>query len=459
MKKLKMILAVLILFAASVQMGAQAPKYVFYMIGDGMGINHVYAAQTYNKTMGQPDINFWNFPVRSYVTSYSANSLVTDSSAAGTALASGVKINNNALGIDPEGNKPVTIAEYAKAKGVGAGVVTTAGVNHATPAAFYAHTPSRNQYNEIADQLIASKIDFAGGSTILSSKGATPQDHVDKARQAGINVFCGRDEYKSVKGERVIYLSDNIQRGDLPSAIDQKEGDMKLADFTSAAIDYLYGNFRGKGFFLMVEGGSVDHGGHSNDAATTIHEVIDFAESVELALAFYRQHPNETLIVITSDHETGGFTMGSGLYAMKPEVLASQKLSKEALSAKIADLRRSKNDNVSWNDIKELFKAELGFWDTIPVSKRQEMAFTEVYKTTILDNSAVMDENLYSKNDMLTKAAIDFVNRSAMVTYSFGSHSGAPVPVFAIGAKAENFKDCRDNTDLPKTILKITRWK
>ena len=144
---------------------------------------------------------------------------------------------------------------------------------------------------------------------------------------------------------------------------------------------------------------------------------------------------------------------------MKPEVLASQKLSKEALSAKIADLRRSKNDNVSWNDIKELFKAELGFWDTIPVSKRQEMTFTEVYKTTILDNSAVMDENLYSKNDMLTKAAIDFVNRSAMVTYSFGSHSGAPVPVFAIGAKAESFKDCRDNTDLPKTILKITRWK
>ena len=198
---------------------------------------------------------------------------------------------------------------------------------------------------------------------------------------------------------------------------------------------------------------------NSNDAATAVHEVIDFAESVELALAFYRQHPNETLIVITADHETGGLTMGSGQYAMKPEVLASQKISKEALAAKIADLRRSKKDNVSWNDIKELFKAELGFWDTIPVSKRQEMIFTDVYKTTILDNSATMDENLYSRNDMLTKAAIDFVNKSAMTTFSFGSHSGAPVPVFAIGAKADSFKDCRDNTDLPKTILKVTRWK
>lgn len=459
MKKFKFIFAAVLFFAASLQTGAQTPKYVFYMIGDGMGVNHVYATQAFSKATGQPDLNFWNFPVRSYVTSYSANSLVTDSSAAGTALATGVKINNNAVGIDPDGNATTTIAEYAKVKGIGTGLVTTAGVNHATPAAFYAHTPSRNQYNEIANQLIASKIDFAGGSTILSSKGATPQEHVDKARQAGINVFCGRDEYKSVKGERVIYLSDDIRRGDLICALDRKEGDMKLADFTSAAIDYLYGNFRSKGFFLMVEGGSIDHGGHSNDAATAVHEVIDFAESVELALAFYRQHPNETLIVITADHETGGLTMGSGQYAMKPEVLASQKISKEALAAKIADLRRSKKDNVSWNDIKELFKAELGFWDTIPVSKRQEMIFTDVYKTTILDNSATMDENLYSRNDMLTKAAIDFVNKSAMTTFSFGSHSGAPVPVFAIGAKADSFKDCRDNTDLPKTILKVTRWK
>lgn len=459
MKKIKTILAAVMVFAASVQLGAQTPKYVFYMIGDGMGINQVYAAQAYSRAMGQSDLNFWNFPVRSYVTSYSASSLVTDSSAAGTALATGVKIKNSALGIDPEGNKPVTIAEYAKAKGIGAGVVTTVGINHATPASFYAHTPSRNQYNDIAEQLIASKIDFAGGSTFLTSKGATPQDLVEKARQAGINVFCGRDEYKSVKGKRVIYLSDVLNRSDLPYALDRKEDDMELADFTSAAIDYLYSNFRNKGFFLMVEGGSIDHACHSDDAATAVHEVIDFTKSIELALNFYRQHPNETLIVITADHETGGFTMGSGSYEMKPEVLASQKISKDALAAKIADLRRSKNDNVSWNDIKELFKAELGFWDTIPVSKRQEMVFTDVYKTTILDNSAVMDENLYSKNDLLTKAAIDYVAKAAMITFSFGSHSGTPVPMFAIGAKADSFRDCHDNTDLPKTILKVTRWK
>lgn len=458
MKKFKFFLAAVLLFSVSATLGAQTPKYVFYMIGDGMGINQVYAAQAFNKSFGNGDVNMWTFPVRSYITTFSANSLVTDSSAAGTALASGVKINNNALGVDPDGNFPTTVAEYAKTKGFGAGVVTSVGVNHATPGAFYGHSASRNSYTEIAEQLIASKIDFAAGATFLTSRGTTPEQLIDKAREAGINVFCGKDEYKPVKGERVIYLSNDLKASALPYAIDHKEGDTELADFTGAAIDYLYSNYR-KGFFLMVEGGKIDSACHANDAASTVQEVLDFAKSIDLALDFYRQHPNETLIIVTADHETGGFTMGSGQYALMPQVLASQKLSKDALGVKIAELRRSKNDNVSWNEVKELFKAELGLWDTIPVSKRQEAEFTGVYKTTILDNSAAMDENLYSRNDFLTKTAVDYVNRSAMTTFSFGSHSGTPVPLFVIGVKAESFKDCRDNTDVPKTILKLTRWK
>ena len=436
------------------QAGAQTPKYVIYMIGDGMGLAQAYAAKQF-----AGELNFMEFPVQGFVTTYSASSLVTDSSAAGTALATGTKINNNVLGIDPEGNVLTTVAEIAKAKGYGAGVATSVGVNHATPAAFYGHTASRSMYDQIADQLIESKIDFAAGATFLTSgRGSRPEMFVQKAKDSGIEVFCGKEEYKSVKGKRVIYLSNNLRSSALPYAIDHKDGQTKLAEFTEGALDYLYTNYR-KGFFLMIEGGKIDSSCHSNDAATTVHEVIDFAESVQLALDFYKQHPNETLIIVTADHETGGFTMGAGAYDLQPKVLASQKVSKDVLAAKIAELRRANNDNVSWAQVKNLLRETLGLWDTIPVNKMQEKAFTQVYKDTILDNSAEVDENLYSRNDMLTKAAIDYVNRMAMTTYSFGSHSGIPVPIYVIGAKAEKFRDCHDNTDLPKMILKVTGWQ
>ncbi len=448
----KIVTAVLALFILCSQAGAQTPKYVFYFIGDGMGLSQAYAAKAF-----YGDVNFMNFPVQGFISTVSANSLVTDSSAAGTALATGVKIKNSALGMDPDGNSPRTIAEFAKSKGYGVGVATSVGVNHATPASFYGHVPNRNLYDQLADQLIDSRMDFAAGSTFLTGKGSKPQMFIDKAREKGIEVFFGKDEYKTVKGKRVIYLSSNPAQQALSYAIDRRNGETKLADFTEGAIDYLYSNFR-KGFFLMVEGGKIDYACHANDAAACVHEVADLAESVQLALNFYKQHPNETLIIVTADHETGGFTMGAGAYELHPDFLASQKVSKDVLSAKIAALRMTKKDDVSWNDIKNLLNRELGLWGTIPVNKIQEKVFTQLYKDLILDNSGAVDENLYSKNDLLTKAAIDYVNRTAMTTFAFGSHSGIPVPVYVIGAKSSNFKDCHDNTDIPKTILSVTGW-
>ena len=150
----KILLTIFAAVMAFTAMHAQTPKYVFYFIGDGMGANHAYAAVAYNRAMGQPDPNFWSFPVKGLITTYSASSLVTDSSAAGTALSSGTKIVNGACGIDPEGNWTTSILEIAQTKGWGTGVATSVGVNHATPAAFYGHSKSRNDYDTLSSYRI-----------------------------------------------------------------------------------------------------------------------------------------------------------------------------------------------------------------------------------------------------------------------------------------------------------------
>ena len=455
--------ALLTIFAAVMAftaINAQTPKYVFYFIGDGMGANHAYATVAYNRAMGQPDVNFWNFPVKGLITTYSASSLVTDSSAAGTALSSGTKIVNGACGVDPDGNWTTSILEVAAAKGWGTGVATSVGINHATPAAFYGHDKSRNSYDTLSQQLLDSKLDFAAGSCFLRERRSELNNDawVAKAKEAGINVYRGKDEYKKTKG-RVIMISSAEKPGDdLPYAVDRKPGDTKLADFTAAAIDHLYGNYAKKGFILMVEGGMIDHAAHANDTGGVVGEVNDMAESVQLALDFAAKHPNETLIIVTADHETGGLTMGYGAYEMHPEFLASQKATKDVLSFKIVSLLQK--EDVSWKEVKNVLKENLGLWDTVPVDPRAEKHFTQLYKDAFLDRDIQEDRNLYSSTARLASEAIKYLDNSASnLSWSFGSHSGAPVPVYAYGVKAEIFGTLSDNTDIPKTILKVCKIK
>ncbi|MCQ2187545.1 MAG: alkaline phosphatase [Bacteroidales bacterium] len=454
----KVLLTIFAAFMAFTAVQAQTPKYVFYFIGDGMGANHAYAAVAYNRAMGQPDPNFWNFPVKGLITTYSASSLVTDSSAAGTALSSGTKIVNGACGVDPEGNWTTSILEVAQTKGWGTGVATSVGVNHATPAAFYGHSKSRNDYDTLSQQLIDSKLDFAAGSSFLHEHHSQQynDDWIAKAKEAGINVFRGKEEYKKTNG-RVIMLSNAPKASDdLPYAVDRKPGDTKLADFTEAAIDHLYSHYAKKGFILMVEGGMIDHAAHANDTGGVIGEVNDMAESVQLALDFAAKHPNETLIIVTADHETGGLTMGYGKYEMHPELLASQKATKDVLSFKIVSLLQK--EDVSWKEVKNVLKENLGLWDTVPVDPRAEKHFTQLYKEAFLDRDLQEDRNLYSSTARLASEAIQYLDNAASnLSWSFGSHSGAPLPVYAYGVKAEAFATVADNIDVPKTILKVTR--
>ena len=444
-------------------------KYVFYFIGDGMGVNEVVGTNLYNESNGLGPVNFTQFPVVNFITTVSANSLVTDSSAAGTALATGVKINNSVVGVDPDGSPTPNLTEWAHAAGFGTGVATSVGVNHATPASFVAHSSSRNGYEEIALQMIDSPVDFMAGSTFLVNRGsghdAAYFEH--KADSAGIAIFKGpgaigkMDEIDFLK-PRVLCLSAKAEDS-LPYAIDRKEDDTRLADFTDAGIRYLEARYGKKGFFFMIEGGKIDYAGHGNDAATCFQEVNDMAQSVDLALTFLARYPKETLIVITADHETGGLMLGSGRYEMFPERLAKQ----HACVDELTNLFRAEFfpkdkpfKTPTWDAVKAFFTEQLGLWGEVEVNERTENELKEIYDRTFGKGGDrnLTEENLYSSNFRIVADVVRALDRAAGYQWSFGSHSGSPVGLYVTGAGAEQFNTVRDNAEIAPLIAKLAGY-
>lgn len=446
---------------------AKAPKYVFYFIGDGMGINEAYGAQLYNKaTSNGPEyVNFFNFPVRTFVSTYSASSLVTDSAAAGTALATGVKTYNDAMGVDADTVAVTSVADWAKNAGFGVGVATTVGINHATPAAFYAHAASRNEYEKIAGQFASSKVDFAAGGGVINEKKKTGHDSAfleDMISNSGVTILRG-EQLKSAAShkERVLCLGNNTEATDLPYAIDRKEGDTKLADFVQAGVDYLYANYGKKGFFFMVEGGSIDHAGHSDDGVADFWEINDFAEAIDVVLAFYNQHKDETLIVVTADHETGAFMPGAGKYYMNLELLAAQKCSEDVLNAKFREfVGVAEGESApSWEDAKAFFAEHLGLWDSVKVDPRTEFALKEAYFRSFRKDESGNVVSLYSVSSRVVSDALDYFNKAAGCLWPHGTHTGSPVGLYAMGVNELEFAKCKDNTDIPNTIARLAKYK
>ena len=327
MKKLLFIwlVGVLVFFFESCNEARQA-KYVFYFIGDGMGVNQVNGTEMYlaelDSVVGVKGLNFASFPIRNYVTTYSSYNGVTCSAAAGTALATGEKTKNNTIGMDKDQKEPLySVAVRAKEAGRKVGIITSVGMNHATPAAFYGHQPRRTMYFELGKDAIRTGFDLYGGGGIIQS--VSPKDSAnlfDLLHESGYLVVRGNEMFreKMVESSKLVVIQGGPQTT-LPYAIDREEDDLTLSQMTEGAIEFLN---RGKeGFFLMVEGGLIDYACHVNDAATTFREVVDFADAVQKAYEFYLKHPDETLIVVTADHETGGIVLGTGSYQLNLRVL------------------------------------------------------------------------------------------------------------------------------------------
>jgi alkaline phosphatase len=456
------VFAAMFLFAQSV---CGQAKYVFYFIGDGMGVNIVNATEVYLSAMngerGSASLLMTQFPVASVSTTFSADADVTDSAASGTALSTGKKTNNGVIGLDPEYNRLETIAEKAKKTGRKVGIASTVPINHATPAAFYGHQKNRDMYYEIAQDLLTSDFDFFGGAGFYNrdnfyDKSKAP-DIYPLIEQAGYTVAKGYDDFKTNvgKSKKVVLVQKNWEEaGAIPYAIDRK-GELSLKQITEAAIDVLMRDNK-KGFFLMLEGGRIDWAAHGNDAATVVREVIDMDEAIKVAYEFYKEHPKETLIIITADHDTGGITAGAGRFNIRS--LQYQKQSQDELTTLINDLRVSRNGRVSWDEIKNLLTEALGFWKEVPLKWEQEKMLRDAYEETLAKKRDVKDKNLYAENSLLAAKAKQVMNEAAYIHWGTTSHSGGYVPVFAIGAGQHLFTHKMDNTDIPLKIIKIAGY-
>ncbi len=467
MKKSVLILCLLlsVVFGAFAQ---QKPKYVFFMIGDGMGLNQINLTEVF--LAAQEDRNtvfpliFSTFPYATFATSYSLSHGVTDSAAGGTALAVGKKTKNGVIGMDSAATTAYkSIAYAAKEAGLKVGVTTSVSIDHATPASFYAHQSNRNRYYEIGQDIIKSNFDFFAGSGFLSpnkdSENKEAPSLFPQFEKAGYTLAYGLADYHKTKqaADKIILM--NVKEEDpsaLKFAIDQKQDDLNLAQITDAAIESLTKN-NNRGFFLMVEGGKIDWSSHANDATTTIREVLDFNEAVKRAYAFYEKYPEETLIIVTADHETGGIAVGNGSSRLNTKLLVNQRVSQGTLSQLLSALRTAKKD-VSWEEVKGILTENIGLFADVVVSKEEEETLVAIYEKSFLQHGEETAKSLYANDDKLASEAIKILNKKGSVSWASGGHSAAYIPVFAIGAGAGRFTHKMENTDIPKKVAEAAGW-
>ena len=463
-KYLSCLVAVLLALTASAEV-----KYVFYFIGDGMGVNQINVTETYlaaiKGKIGIEPILMASLPVVGMVNTYSATNGVTDSAAGGTALATGHKTKNGAIGMLEDLQTPCTsIAAWAQKAGAAVGVATTVAITHATPASFYGHQPDRNMYYEIGQDLCKSGYDFFAGSDFHrpNTKEGEPSLR-EQAKAAGYTILTGgykEYEKKGRKADKLIllqsdYQNDKLGSDHLPYALDQDKNDLTLEQICRAGINYLMSKQK-NGFFFELEGGMIDYACHRNDIGNAINEVLDFDKAIKVAYEFYQQHPDETIIVITADHETGGLVMGKGPYEIHTDLLRFQHKSIDELKWMLNELYKKNPKKFNWAAVEKVLKEEMGFGAGISLSDKQQERLQgrwNAIEKAIAENDKVRDRI----ND-LGETAKHIINEVAYISWASGGHSNGYVPIYAVGPGTEVFQGRIDNIEIAPAMAKIAGW-
>lgn len=285
---------------------AERPKNIILLIGDGMGVGPIMAARIAGGGPGHK-LAMDSMPEACLTTTYSANSLVTDSAAAATALASGVKTNNGMLGVTPDGKKLRSILDAAETLGKSTGLVTTVTITHATPAGFVANIDKRSEEPAIAEQMAESGVEVLLGGGLANF---IPRETEGSNRKDSRNLL---EEMKG-RGYAVVDSGDALMKTDSPKIVglfwpgymSSEQREPSVADMAGKAIETLSRDR--DGFFLMVEGGQIDSKGHGNDVEGMIRELTEFDQAVARALEFAKKD-GKTLVVVTADHDTGGLAV------------------------------------------------------------------------------------------------------------------------------------------------------
>lgn len=449
-------------------------KYVFYFITDGTGVNTILGAEMYNAAkkgvIGREAFCMSQFPVVGMASTYSFDSGVTDSAASGTALATGVKTKNGAIGMTDDMTPATSIASWAKDAGVRVGIATSVPINHATPAAFYAHNASRSNYYNIAEDMTVAGFDFYGGAEIKNhvdpKKNPGKPDIYLSLKENGYTLAFGVEEYKALAGkaEKIVLLQDTTRLNpasgsfSIPYAIEAKEGEMRIEDILRCQIDFLMKDCE-KGFFLMNEiGGKVDWACHAQDGATAFAEVAAVDRCMKIAYDFYLQHPEETLIVLTADHETGGLVLAEdNIYALNLKVLENQKVSMDGFSARLKEMKKATDGKVTWEMAQQALKECYGFWENVEITEDEEEGLKKEWQKSFAADAKEV-KNEYSANMSLADHAKKLINQKALISWRTRGHSAGVVPVYAIGCGSEKFTGFNDNAIIPIKIAEAAGY-
>ncbi len=449
MKKLFIVFAVWFVFTPLQAQENLKAKYVFFFIGDGMGISQVNATEAYladkDGYIGVKKLEFTKFPNVGLVTTYAKDRYITDSAAAGTALSTGNKTSVETIGMDASRKKKFkNMAEMAKEAGMRVGIISTVNMNDATPSTFYAHQAERSMLKEIANDLLNSNFDFFGGGWVQKA------DIRDALIKKGYVVSNDKHSFgKLKKGVEKAYAVCPVLDKDQACrySIDQGSREISLKEFVSKAVDLLDNP---KGFFIMAEAGKIDWANHTNDIGAAIKDVIALNDAVKEAVKFYNKHPKETLIVVTTDHETGGFAQGTYkmAYSTDFKLLGKQKVSAQVLEDKIADYKKNHSmDKANIKDLAPYLKSNFGLND-------DDIKGLEPYFHLSIAPKTKEVKAIYGKyNEPLTIEIVRLVGRKAGISWTTSSHTGMPVGVFAMGNGSDKFTGYIDNTDVAKGLM------
>ncbi|MGL4672899.1 MAG: alkaline phosphatase [Cetobacterium sp.] len=431
-------------------------KNVIYFIGDGLGPSQRQITEYYKtEVLGQDGKLAMNsMPALGITTTHAADTLITDSAAAGTALATGFKTNNGMISMLPSGEKLKSLTDIAKNKDMKTGIITSTRLTHATPAVFVTTNSSRANEAEMAEDFVKANIDFYAGGGYrffvpktgeFKSSRKDEKNVVKDLENNGYKTFIGEGSSKNLlsytpKSNEKVFAA--LTNSHLPYEIDRVKDNStpSLAELTRKGIEVL-SKENNKGFFLMVEGGRIDHASHAQDAVGTIMDTIAFDDAINVALEFYKNDPENTLIVVAADHETGGMGLGYGNnYSLNLEALKNIKLSVEDKLQKA--YKGNKEEYFSYLD------KELGLNNLTVVEKEsieKAIKAEDNKDTTAINNS-------YGGYAPTAISVAHIISQRAGLQWTSFAHTATQVPLSATGKTSENFVGFKDNTDVAKEI-------
>ncbi|MDP3447820.1 MAG: alkaline phosphatase [Eubacteriales bacterium] len=465
-----------------------APKYVFLFIGDGMTYPQFQTASAYLSINADKDtilttnemLNFMKFPIAGSATTYDSTSFCPDSASTATSIASGRKTYSGVLNMNEAKNKTyTTIAETLKKEmGYKIGIISTVNINHATPAAFYAHQPSRNNYYEIGLELIDSEFDYFAGGALLKPTGNSsdkPQtDLYELAAAAGYKVIKTQAEAQaltSTAGKAIVIAEDLADSNAMNYEIDRAASAWALKDYVQQGVTMLKDN----SFFMMVESGKIDWACHANDAGSTIQDTLAFADAIQVAIDFAAKHPDETLIIVTGDHETGALSIGYAgtnyntyLKNINQQSISYAKFDADYIANYVANKTPFAN---AMADVTALFglvlpeNAEAAANKTLILTDYEAGELKKAYDLTLAggfgtdaSGKSLQTQEEYVQFGTYTPFSVTvthLLNNKSGINFASYSHTGLPAAVYASGVGAELFTGGYDNTDIYNKMAQI----